>query len=132
MQDDSFKAFFRSTDPGIEFEDPEPEQEKIVTVKPLKGDELDSLVGEIGIERKDGEEDIDLRERAALKALDNDAVKALEMMLAKRGQIGIQMKNSSLNPSIRRKRSKKRSLSMITFTGKMSPKKIRNLPLSIM
>ncbi|HHX94394.1 MAG TPA: hypothetical protein GX691_01010 [Clostridia bacterium] len=84
MQDDSFKAFFRSTDPGIEFEDPEPEQEKIVTVKPLKGDELDSLVGEIGIERKDGEEDIDLRERAALKALDNDAVKALEMMLAKR------------------------------------------------
>ena len=83
MLNDSFKAFsaYRS---GIEFEDPEPEQEKIVTVKPLKGDELDSLVGEIGIERKDGEEDIDLRERAALKALDNDAVKALEMMLAKR------------------------------------------------
>lgn len=81
---DHFKAFFMSRDPGIEFEDDTEPVEEIKTVEPLKGEELDSLVGEIGIERNDGENDTDLRQRAALKAIETDVVKALEMMLAKR------------------------------------------------
>lgn len=83
-QDDQFKAFFRSRDPGIQFEEePEPVEEP-VAAKPLEGEELDSLVGEIGIERKDGESDIDLRERAALEALESNPLKSLEMVLGKR------------------------------------------------
>lgn len=78
-----FKAFIRSIDPGIEFEETEPVQEP-VPVKLLEGEEIDFLVGEVGIERKAGESDTDLRERAALKALETNVVTSLEIMLAKR------------------------------------------------
>lgn len=81
---DDFKAFFKEADPGIEFEETVSVQE-IEVAKPLEGEELDTLVGEFGIERKNGESDIDLRERAAKEALATDhPVKALEMLLAKR------------------------------------------------
>lgn len=84
---DDFKSFFKDIDPGIEFEDTNPAgqaEQEIEVVQPLKGEELDSLVGEVGIERQDGEKDRDLRERAAKKALETDAIKALEMVLGKR------------------------------------------------
>jgi len=83
MVDDGFKAFFRSADPGIEFEESEPVEAPVVAEE-LEGEELDSLVGEVGIERQDGESDIDLRERAALKVLETDPQKAVEILLAKR------------------------------------------------
>lgn len=81
---DGFKEFFRSTDPGIEFDETEPVQQEVVEEKRLKGEELDSLVGEVGIERKDGESDLDLRERAALQILETDPQKSLEIALARR------------------------------------------------
>lgn len=81
---DDFKAFFKEADPGIEFDETAPVQQEIEVAKPLEGEELDALVGEFGIERKDGERDIELRERAAKEALATDPEKALEMLLAKR------------------------------------------------
>lgn len=81
---DEFKAFFRSTDPGIQFNDEPEEVPEIEPVKLLEGEELDSLAGEVGIKRQDGESDIDFRERVALTALEKDLQKTLEIMLAKR------------------------------------------------
>lgn len=78
-----FKAFFRSTDPGINFEEEQPVVEE-VEVKLLEGEELDSLAEEIGIKRNEGESDVDFRERMALTALGNDSAKALEAAFAKR------------------------------------------------
>lgn len=84
MQDaDGFKDFFRSTDPGIEFDETEPVQQEEVKEIRLEGEELDSLVGEVGIKRRDGESDPDLRKRAALEILETDPQKALEIALAK-------------------------------------------------
>lgn len=78
-----FKAFFRSLDPGINFEEEQPVVEE-VEVKLLEGEELDSLAEEIGIKRNEGENDVDFRERMALTALEKDSAKALEAAFAKR------------------------------------------------
>lgn len=80
---DDFKEFFRSIDPEIEFKESKPVEEIKVEAQ-LEGEELDSLVGEIGIERQAGENDANLRERGALEALEKDAIKSLEIMLGKR------------------------------------------------
>lgn len=77
-----FRSFFKANDPGIQFEEQEPvmpEEE----VKLLEGEELDSLAGEIGIKRNEGESDIDLRERMALETVGTDTVKCLEATFAK-------------------------------------------------
>lgn len=77
-----FRSFFKANDPGIQFEDPEPVMPE-TEFKPLEGSELDSLAGEIGIKRNEGENDIDFRERMALEKVGTDTAKCLEALFAK-------------------------------------------------